>query len=478
MNKLLSFNKIKKITKGQWITEPDNPELIIRGGAFDTRSLGDAEIFFTWQGENSDGHDHIHQLAESDIKLIIVEKEVPKIADKAVLKVTDSLSALHLLAKELMIGFSGKTVNITGSSGKTTTKSWLQHILGDHRNLLTNIGSFNNHIGCPITILNLKEDHDLLVLEMGTSGLGEIEELTAIAPSDIALLLNVGHAHLGVIGSREKIYQAKLELFSHLKPNAISLLPAFDEKLVNARVDGERHYFGMGSSEFSWNRIDMDVLSMTQILCFDSPYGKKTVAVPRLGDYVGDLISGIIAVCYFLGLNWQQVEPGLSVLPQEKGRSTFLKGKNDVLILDDTYNANPESVVAMLKTICSLNMKQFIGVVGNLAELDEGMKETAGYVVDNIPGKLTDLYIGGDTGKILLPKIESRYPNLNAVYFDSIIELIEQLKNLSHKDAVIGVKGSRASHLERVVYALNGRMPRCELERCGKFIMCNTCKEL
>lgn len=478
MNKLLTFNKIKDITRGQWITEPDNPDLVLRGGAFDTRSLRKAEIFFTWQGENSDGHKHIHQLAESDIKLIIVEKEVPKIVNKPILKVSDSLNALHLLAKELMKGFCGKTVNITGSSGKTTTKSWLQHILGDHRNLLTNIGSFNNHIGCPITILNLKEDHDLLVLEMGTSGMGEIERLAEIAPADIALLLNVGHAHLGMLGSRDNIYRAKLELFSHLKTDAISLLPAFDEKLVRALVNGEKHFFGTGSSEFSWNRIDMDVLGMTQTLSLESPYGNKTVTVPRLGDYVGDLVSGILAVCYFLGLDWKQVEPGLSVLPQEKGRSTFLKAKNGALVLDDTYNANPESVVAMLKTICSLNMKQTIGVVGNLAELDEGMKETAGFIVDSIPSELTDLFLSGDTGKILLPKIQKRYPNLNVVYTESIIDLINRLKNLAHKDAVIGVKGSRTSHLERVVYALDGRMPRCELGRCGKLIMCNKCEEL
>lgn len=478
MNKLLTFNKVKDITQGQWITKPNNPDLILRGGAFDTRALGEADIFFTWEGENSDGHKHIHQLAKSDIKLIIVEKEVPTIWDKPILKVKNSLRALHLLAKELMKGFCGKTVNITGSSGKTTTKSWLQHILSDHRNLLTNIGSFNNHIGCPITILNLKEDHNLLVLEMGTSGIGEIERLTAIAPADIALLLNVGHAHLGMIGSRENIYQAKLELFSHLKPDAISLLPAFDERLVHAQVKGEKHFFGKGSSEFSWNRTDIDPMQMTQTLCLESPYGKNTVSVPRLGDYVGDLISGIIAVCYYLGLEWQQVEPGLSVLPQEKGRSTFLKGKNGVLILDDTYNANPESVVAMLNTICSLNMKQTIGVVGNLAELDEDLKETAGYIVENIPSNLTDLLLSGDTGKILSPKIQNRHPNLNVVYTDSIISLIEKTNNLAHKDAVIGVKGSRTSHLERVVYALGGRMTRCELGRCGKLMMCNQCEEL
>ncbi len=475
---MLTFQRIQLITQGRWITKPNNADSVLRGGAFDTRSLGNAEIFFAWKGENSDGHDHIEQLAHSEVKLIIVEKEVPKVGEKPMLLVDNSLDALHLLAKELMNGFKGKTVNITGSSGKTTTKEWLKHIVNGHRNLLTNIGSFNNHIGCPITILNLAENHNLLVLEMGTSSLGEIEKLVAIAPADIALLLNVGHAHLGMFGSRNKIYQAKLELFNYLKPGAVSLLPAFDVRLKETKVKGQKQLFGKGSPEFSWSRIAIDPMKKNQTICFNTPYGLKTVMVPRLGDFVGDLLTGILAVCYYLNLTWEQIEPGLSLLPQEKGRSTFLKGDEQVLILDDTYNANPESVISMLNTICSLKMKRTVGVVGNLAELDEGMKETSGYILENIPQNLTDLFLSGDTGKILYPQIKQKFPNLNVVFTTSMDDLINQLRELLSPNTVIGVKGSRTSHLERVVYALNARIPQCKLMRCGKLMMCKDCEEL
>jgi UDP-N-acetylmuramyl pentapeptide synthase len=123
-------------------------------------------------------------------------------------------------------------------------------------------------------------------------------------------------------------------------------------------------------------------------------------------------------------------------------------------------------------------MKRTIGVVGNLAELDEDMKETAGYVVENIPEKLTDLFLSGDTGKILYPMIKNKYPKLNIAYTDNLLELIENLCELAREDVVIGIKGSRTAHLERTVYALKGRMPGCDLRRCGKLMMCSNCNEL
>lgn len=478
MNSLLTFEKIQSLTRGRWIAEPQDLSVVLKGGAFDTRSLGNAQIFFAWRGETGDGHDYLNQLAASDIRLILVEKEVARVGDKAMLRVDNSLQTLHLLARELVKGFQGKIVNITGSSGKTTTKGWLQHVINGHRNLLTNSGSFNNHIGCPITILNMDETHDVLLLEMGTSGPGEIDLLTSIAPADIALLLNVGHAHLGKFGTIENTYQAKLELFSHLKPNAIALLPFSDERLQKSIINGDKQLFGQGAPDFSWSRLKIDAQSRAQTFRFDTYYGSNTVTVPRLEDYVGELLSAILAVCYHLDLAWEQVEPGLKQLPQEKGRSMFVKGLNDVLILDDTYNANPESVIAMLNTICALEMRRRVGVVGNLAELDTDLKESAGYILEHLPDNLTDLYLSGETGKILFPLIKSRFPELAISYADSIHTLIDELTHLTDSKTVIGVKGSRTSHMERVVYALAGKPFRCPLARCGKLTMCKDCKEL
>lgn len=478
MNSLLTMEKIQSLTQGKWIAEPQDRSIVLKGGAFDTRSLGDAQIFFAWKGETGDGHDYLQQLAGSKIQLIVVEKEVARVGDKAILKVDNSLRALHVLAKELVKGFQGKIVNITGSSGKTTTKGWLQHIINGHRRLLTNVGSFNNHIGCPITILNMDKGHDVLLLEMGTSGPGEIDLLTSIAPADIAVLLNVGHAHLGKFGSIDKTYQAKLELFNHQRPNAIALLPFADERLRTSAINGQKLLFGQGAPDAAWKRLNIDPQSKSQTFRFDTSYGAKTVTVAGLGVFAGELLSAILAVCHHLGLTWEQVEPGLNRLPQEKGRSTFIKGINEMLILDDTYNANPESVIAMLRTICALDKSRKVGVVGNLAELDTDLKESAGYLLEHFPENLTDLYLGGESGKILVPLFKQRFPDLAVFYFDSIEALAHQLIKLANVNTVIGVKGSRTSHMERIVYLLSGDSCRCQHVRCGKLIMCKQCEKL
>jgi len=475
---MFTFQSIQEITDGVWINHPKDRTVSLQKGAFDSRKIEDAEIFFAWKGENSDGHQYIDQLPGSSIKLVIVEKEVKLDAQIAVLKVPDTQQALAELAKFLTGEFRGKIVNITGSSGKTTAKSWLTHILQDNYNVLTNIGSFNNHIGCPITILNVNEKHDLIILEMGTSGLGELDLLSSIAPADISVLLNVGSAHLGEFGSKENTYRAKLEIFNHQKPSAISIIPFNDDKIKEGYPFKNYQYFGIGSPEYSWKTISIDPVTKKQQIQFQTPEGSKSIWVNQIGDYVGETLSALLAICYFLGLKWNDISGKLAILPQEKGRSTFVKGLNHVTLLDDVYNANPDSMINMLNTICQLDYKNCIGIVGNLAEMDEGLKESADFIVENIPDKLTGLLLNGETGKILAPLIQKKHKNIEVNYFGDLSEMIKAALPLCEENAVIGIKGSRSAHLERVLYALKGELVSCNLEKCGLLQMCHLCDQL
>ncbi|MCP4757022.1 MAG: hypothetical protein GY866_39670 [Proteobacteria bacterium] len=478
MNRLLTFSRIQQITNGRWLQPPTDLGQELSVGAFDTRSLGDAQIFFSLKGESSDGHRYLHQLENSGIRLILVEKTLPPVGDIAMLEVSETLGALHAVSRALAQEFDGKIVSITGSSGKTTAKTWLSHILEDSFRLLQNAGNFNNHLGCPITVLNIKPTHDLLILEMGSSGLGELELLSSIAPADITLLLNVGHAHLGKFGSLDNTYRAKTEIFSHQRNQAVSLVPYADRYLRKFMDGRDCQYFGKGSPRFSWETQAVDSGKREQEILFDTPYGRKRAVVGQLGDHVGDILSGIIAVCCFLGVSWERIEEKLTTLPQEKGRSTFLTGANGVLILDDTYNANPESAINMLRTICSLEKKNTIAVIGNLAELDADLAESSEVILENLPSQLTRLFLSGETGKILMPLIRKKYPDLEITLLDSIGETIEGMKSLADEETVVGVKGSRSAHMERIVYGLNGRDISCSLNSCPKLIMCRNCDQL
>jgi len=476
VNELLTYGKIHQLTQGTWLTAPANASQTLRSGAFDTRALGKAEIFFTWGGE-SDAHQYLNQLTNSNIRLAIVEKSVPPLGNIAILKVKNSLEALHVLASYLAKSFKGKIITITGSSGKTTAKSWLSHILKHKFHLLHNIGSFNNQIGCPITILDLDTDHDIIVLEMGTSGLGELESLSAIAPADVSMLLNVGHAHIGEFGSRENIYKAKTEIFSHQKKSAISLIPSNDENIQKYLKNKDICFFGKESPQYSWETKAIDLDRLGQVISFNTPWGEKSVFINQLGNYVGELLSAIIAACHHLGLEWQDIEPCLGSFPQDKGRSKLIKLESGLLILDDTYNANPESTINMLNTLCMMDAQRYIAVVGNLAELEDNLTESAQYIIQNIPEKLTHLLLSGETGQILLPLVRSKRSNLDVRWFESVQETYLALNSLITKNSVVGIKGSRSAHMERVLYALQGKLTDCDLSRCGRLSMCIDCEE-
>lgn len=478
MNTLLNFSLIKTITNGQWIAKPENPDDVVQGGAFDTRALGEAEIFFAWKGDNSDGHRYLDKLAGSQVKLAVVEQSVPRQPGLAILKVSDSLKALHQMAEYLAKRFAGKIVNITGSSGKTTTKTWLTHLLKDRFNLLTNPGSFNNQIGCPITILSMTAEHDLMILEMGASELGDLDLLSSIAPADVALLLNVGHAHLGKFGSLENTYRAKAEIFSHMRNGATAILPHGDLKLQPYMPEGPRLTFGDQSPDFSYRVVSVESGNFRQLINFKGRLGEKEIVVGQLGSYVGELLSAICAVCYRLGLVWPDIESKLKSIPQEKGRSTFLKGANGALLLDDTYNANPESVINMLNTISTLGVKRSIGVVGNLAELEENLSESADIIIESIPEGLTHLYMSGETGEILMPLIQKGRPELDIHFVSSIQKMIDRIKPLMNSETVIGIKGSRSAHMERVLLGLMEQEFTCSLNRCPRLNRCEICDQL
>lgn len=479
MNNLLNFSIIEAITAGEWLSRPERMDETVVGGTFDSRNLGSADIFFAWKGEKGDGHQYISQLKGSAIKLIMVEKDVPLLPGIAILKVKNSLEALQTMARHLAKGFSGKIVSITGSCGKTTAKTWLNHMLKDQFKILTNIGSFNNHIGCPITILNMQPDHNLMILEMGTSGLGELELLSSIAPADVTVLLNVGHAHLGKMGSLENTYRAKLEIFTHQKEGAVSIIPDFDSKIKAQFKKDNAVYFGPEAGLFNWSGVAIDEESFQQLIQFGTPAGKKEVNVNQLGDYAGDLLSASLAICHHLGVSASGITDKFATLPQEKGRLTPLVGMNGVKILDDTYNANPESVVNMLNIICSLKADQYIGVVGNLAEMDKGLKNSIGIMKEKLPTNLTHLFLEGETAPAIQRMVEESFPHIQTYLITSFEKTLSQLKALATPKSVMGIKGSRSSHMERYVYALSEDQPvTCHLQKCGLLKMCNGCEQL
>ena len=472
MNSLLTYQDIQKVTSGHWLTEPSDFSKPLYAAAFDSRDLAGAEIFFTLPGER-DAHQFLPKLAGSSIRLVLVTQEVPPIEGAAILMVADALKALHDLARFQSKRFQGKIIALTGSSGKTTAKSWLLHLLLPYFKVIANQGSFNNHIGCPLTILGIKQDTEILILEMGTNGMGELELLSDIAPADYTLLLNVGHAHVGMFGSLENTYLAKMEIFSQQRPGGLAILPAEDPKLMELSQGLHRSTFGREDGNYRYELLDQQ--PNLQRIRLSRPKGTREFEVKLAGQHVPITLSALMVILDDLGI-WEKLPEQLK-LPIEKGRGVLLQSGAGATLYDDTYNANPESLVNMLQSLMRIPGGLHLAVIGNMGELDDGLMDSAQVILEGIPKDLDQLFLIGQTGQTLAPLIQEAHPQILVRYFETLRSLIEEVRKLDQEGAVIGVKGSRSSHMERVILALQGRNILCLQPYCGHLMMCSACRD-
>lgn len=449
---MLNFGLIQSITGGHWLQEPTLEQPLF-GGSFDTRTLKDEHIFLAFSGEHVDGHNFLPQLKNSAVRLAIVEKAVqPNLKGLAVLQVDNSLKALHQMAGFLRQQFTGKVIALTGSSGKTTFKNWLAYVLRQHMPVLSTKGNFNNHLGCPISLLDLQPEQRIVLLEIGASGVGEIDQITQWLQPDYSLLLNVGHAHLGKFGSLKNTYQAKQEIFNHLKKGGRAFAPANDKRLN--QLPQHTIYFGKGSANFGW-RVNWDNLGDQQMLQYQFllPDGAKNCWCNQIGAEAGQNLSLLVALCLELGLSWQQISHSLTQLPTSPGRLQLKTGLFGAKILDDSYNANPESLVYLWQTMSHFKGFYKISVVGELTELEAGLKESS-QIIQQIPAEIDQLFLSGHTALAIKHAVLQQRPNLKVQLFEDFETLLQTLQPFLNANSLIGIKGSRAAGMERLVQLL------------------------
>jgi len=470
----LTYTNCQESTSGVWQSAPQEPEAPLFGGAFDSRNLQGEQIFFAFTFGAQDGHQFVHSLAGSSVKLLVVEKAVDPIPGIAILQVPDSLAALHQIAAWRAKNFAGKIVSLTGSSGKTTVKNWLVHFLGSSFNVQANPGSFNNHIGCPVTLLSVERDTELLVLEMGTSGPGELDLLSSIAPADITLLLNIGHAHLGKFGSLEGLKQAKLEIFRHPRLGGVNIAP---QGSLYDKVPGPKTTFG-ASGDYWVDQVTVDGAAGEQSFVLHTPGNTQKVQTNHLGPFVPEMLAALRAVYDQLGGNPEGFARLASQLPEGQGRSQVLSGPKGSRLINDSYNANPESVVSLWQTMAAFEGQTYLACIGNLAEMDEGLSESLEVMTRGMPEQLTDLFVCGETAPILKEAFAQFRPRLKVTLYANPLEMKERALELAGPHTVIGVKGSRTSHMERLVLALTGTEVDCALDRCGLLLNCVNCSKL
>ncbi|MGE8207092.1 UDP-N-acetylmuramoyl-tripeptide--D-alanyl-D-alanine ligase [Heyndrickxia sp. NPDC080065] len=433
-------------------------ETMIDGVCIDTRKLQKGNLFIPFKGRNVDGHQLVEDAINSGAACALWQEDVPNPpAQLPILIVKDTEKALQDLARSYRNELQVKVVGVTGSNGKTTTKDMVTSVLSEKYKVQKTEGNFNNHLGLPLTILSLHEDTDIAVLEMGMSARGEIEFLTQMAKPDIAIITNIGEAHLQDLGSRDAIAEAKLEITKGLSNDGLFIYIG-DEPLLKERADNYNHLRVQTFGKAETN----DIYPLSIEKNEDGSVFSVNIApeinffLPVLGEYnVQNSLAAILAAVE-LNLTMEEIKAGLKKLKLSAMRMELLSGIRGTKIINDAYNASPTSMKAAIHMLESLD--QYAGkivVLGDMLELGDNEREfhyEIGKELD--PEKIQYVFTYGELAKNITESAKTSFSHNNVFAFSDKQELIQSLLSVIKGDEWILVKGSRGMKLEEIVKAI------------------------
>ncbi|MCF0154961.1 MAG: UDP-N-acetylmuramoyl-tripeptide--D-alanyl-D-alanine ligase [Veillonella sp.] len=421
----------------------------------DTRTISDGCLFVALRGANFDGHDFLDKARELGALAAIVEVGHGSDALPCI-EVENTLRAYQDLARFHRRRFSIPVIAITGSSGKTTTKDMVAAVLSTELNVLKTEKNFNNEIGLPKTLLQLTEEHEACVVEMGMRGLGQIEELALIAEPTLGIVTNVGTSHIELLGSRENIGKAKAELIECLPADSLAILNA-DDDLVAAMesvAKGQVMMYGIdhdASVQASHISYKKDGISFA-CQCLDKSFD---VFLPMIGIHnVYDALAAIGAGAH-VGISPDHMKEGLSVFTGTPMRQELV-AFTDMVILNDAYNANPSSMAEAIKALGQLEGHRKVAMIGDMLELgdftEEGHRQTGRLLVEE---GYDLVYTFGEAAKFVADEV--RQGGVEVHVCSSHLEMANAYWDARQAGDVVLVKGSRGLRMERVVEELKER---------------------
>ena len=373
----LSIDKVVTAVNGEIISESSAP-IIIHGVSIDSREEQTGKLFVALKGERVDGHDFVAAVFASGAAAILVEQDIDldalSVPHGAVIRVQSTHQALKDLAAYYIRTLSVKVVGITGSAGKTTTKDMVYAVLSQKYRTLKTEGNFNNEIGLPLTVFRLEPFHEYAVMEMGMNHAGEIDRLSKIAPPDIAIITNIGLAHIENLGSRDGIFAAKSEMLGNLKPDGIAVLNGNDDKLqtLQGKLPHPICYFGTTPiCEVRATEIVSNGLEATEstVKIGDAPSFKLKVNLP--GKHIAMNALAAVAVGHIAGVSVEDMKHGIEGFEMTKMRLDIFK-QGDITIINDVYNASPDSMKGALDILAGAEQGcRKVCILGDMFELGD-----------------------------------------------------------------------------------------------------------
>lgn len=420
----------------------------------DSRKLTNGCLFLPWVGEKFDGHNFIDAALDAGAAGCLCARLPQDIRpDKFYIKVDDTRLALRDLASAYRDKFQIPYVQVTGSVGKTTTKEMIAAVLGTKLNVLKTPENFNNDIGTPLTLFGLKPEHEAAVIETGMNHFGEIEYLGALVRPDIAVISNVGDAHIEFLGSRQGILQAKCEIFTHLKEGGLAILNG-DDPLLNT-VELPFRTVRCGQSEHCQVRIteiaDHGVEGITCTVVTEKDSYELSVDSP--GEHMAYSASIAVAVGEELGLSREEIVRGVGAYVPTGSRMRVLRFAEERVVLDDCYNANPQSVAAALEILAKTSCERTVAVLGDMGELG-AMSNQAHYNIGTLAAMLgidQVITIGHSASKIA---DGTEFGGGEVYHFMTKEEAMQEVKMQLMPGTAMLVKASHSMHFEQLVAEL------------------------
>lgn len=449
------LDQIAKMVDGE-ISDPKYSHIKIKGVSIDSRTIKKDSLYIPIVGEKFDGRIFIEECQNAGAPAFLIDKnyKIPKSINIPYIKVEDTQKSLRDLARAYRQELDIKIIAITGSNGKTTSKNIIHSVLSEKYKVEKTHGNLNNEIGVPLTILDFCEDTDIGVVEMGTDDFGEISVLTNIALPDMAMITNIGDAHLLKLKSREGIAKAKLEILEGLKDDGKFLYNGDDEILKKVLpsydIKQETISFGIGEN------VDFKVVPKEHTnTSTNFSYKDEIYSVPLLGSH--QVYNGALAVLIgkIFDLSFDEINKGLSKSSNNANRNELVE-RNGFDILDDAYKSNPQSLKQGLELAGFLDgYSNKIVVLGDMLELGDdelNLHYKSGLDID--PKKINYCLFFGPLSKQMYKASLENFPKERSFYFDNKDDLIDKLKLLITKYSLVFVKGSRGVHMEEVIEAI------------------------
>lgn len=432
----------------------------ITGVIMDSRKAADGVLFIAVKGERVDGHRFIPQVFEQGAMCVVCETLPQELTGPCIL-VKDSLQALKDIGEFYRKSCKVKVVGITGSVGKTSTKEFVASVLSQKYKVHKTAGNFNNEIGLPLTVLGIQKEHEVAVLEMGINHFGEMHRLSKIARPDICVMTNIGQCHLEFLGTRDGILKAKSEIFDFMAEDGMVVLNGDDDKLSTLeQVKGRTPVaFGLqpDNAVYATDVENKGLFGSTAKIHIKNEAGTEEVidvSIPLPGAHMVYNALCAAAVGRQLSLSAEEIRKGIETVQPTSGRSNIIR-KQEMVIIDDCYNANPVSMEAAIDLLTMAEGRK-VAILGDMFELGENELSMHRRVGAYAAKKQIDVLIciGTASESMYMGAKETENGSTEIYYYKTLQDFLNDMNRLLFAGDTVLVKASHSMGFEEVLKKL------------------------